>query len=100
MWEERARQGPPEADEAALGGPWTTMTDETSVQLQALGLLSIRLLERGVDVALVFFGLHCLAIGWLIIQRLAYAAEVVLCLWFIAKGVNAERWKQQAGAAA
>jgi hypothetical protein len=35
-------------------------------QRQAMGLLSIKLFERGFDVALVFFGFHCLAIGWLI----------------------------------
>jgi hypothetical protein len=35
-------------------------------QLQAMGLLSIKMFERGFDVALVFFGFHCLAIGWLI----------------------------------
>jgi prolipoprotein diacylglyceryltransferase len=37
-----------------------------SDQLQAMGLLSIKMFERGFDVALVFFGFHCLAIGWLI----------------------------------
>ena len=103
-----------------------------------MGLLSITLFERGFDIALVFFGFHCLAIGLLIygssflprflgvllviaglcylistfvnlvfpvialpfdIQLLSYAAEVVLCLWLIVKGVNAQRWKEQAGAA-
>ncbi len=107
-------------------------------QLQALGLLSIKMFERGFEVALVFFGFQCLAIGWLIyrssflprflgvllviaglaylistfvnlvlpvvalpfdIQMLSYAAEVVLCLWLIVKGVNAERWVEQASAA-
>ena len=33
-------------------------------QLQGLALLSIKMFERGFDVALVFFGFHCLAIGW------------------------------------
>ena len=37
-----------------------------SNQLQAMGLLSLKMFERGFDVALLFFGLHCLAIGWLI----------------------------------
>lgn len=37
-------------------------------QMQALGLLSIKLFERGFEVALVFFGFHCLAIGWLILR--------------------------------
>ena len=104
-------------------------------QLQAMGLLSVRIFEKGFEVALVFFGVHCLAIGWLIyrssflprflgvllliaglcylistfvylvfpmialpfdIQILSYAAEVALCLWLIVKGVNAERWNEQA----
>jgi len=107
-------------------------------QLQAMGLLSITMFERGFDVALVFFGFHCLAIGWLIyrsiflprflgvllviaglcylmstvvnlvfpmvalpfdIQLLSYAAEIALCLWLIAIGVNGEGWKEQASAA-
>jgi hypothetical protein len=37
-------------------------------QLQTLALLSVRLFEQGFIVALVFFGLHCLAIGWLIFR--------------------------------
>jgi hypothetical protein len=32
------------------------------------------------------------------IQLLSYAPEVVLCLWLIVKGVNAEGWKEQASA--
>lgn len=106
-----------------------------TAQLQELGLLSIRMFERGFDVALVFFGFHCLAIGWLIYRSsffprflgvllviaglcylintfvtlvfpvvalpfdiliVSYAAEIVLCLWLIAKGVNAETWEEQA----
>ncbi len=107
-------------------------------QMQALGLLSIKLFEQGFNIALVFFGVHCLVIGWLIvrssflprilgvllviaglcylistfvnlvfpvvalpfdIQLLSYVAEMVLCLWLIVMGVNAERWREQAGAA-
>src|SRR5262245_50304267 len=37
-------------------------------QAQAMGLLSIKMFERGFDIALVFFGFHCLAIGWLIFR--------------------------------
>ena len=58
---------------ALLGryAPLLLLKDSTSGafetdQLQAMGLLSIKLFERGFDVALVFFGFHCLAIGWLI----------------------------------
>jgi hypothetical protein len=39
-----------------------------TAQLQALGLLSLRLFERGFTIALVFFGFHCLVIGWLIFR--------------------------------
>lgn len=106
-------------------------------QLQAMALLSIQMFERGFEVALVFFGFHCLAIGWLIyrssflprflggllvlagvcylistfrslvfpgvavpfdLQILSYVAEMVLCLWLLVGGVNAERWKEQASA--
>lgn len=107
-------------------------------QLQAIGLLGIKLFERGFDVALVFFGFHCLVIGWLIhrsrflprflgvllivagfcylistfsalvfpglalpfdIQVLAYAAEAILCLWLLVKGLDADEWREQAGVA-
>ena len=44
---------------------WRTGPFETD-QVQAMALLSIKMLERAFDVALVFFGFHCLAIGWLI----------------------------------
>lgn len=37
-------------------------------QLQAAGLVAIRVFERGFDLALVFFGFHCLALGWLIFR--------------------------------
>lgn len=37
-----------------------------SDQLQAMGLLSIKMFERGFDVPLVFFGFDSLVIGWLI----------------------------------
>lgn len=106
-------------------------------QMQALGLLSIKLFERGFTVALVFFGVDCLVIGWLIFRssfmprilgvlmsiagllyltdsfRLlvfpmvafpfdillpSYLVEMALCLWLIVVGVNAEKWKAQAGA--
>ena len=51
--------------------PLLLLKDATSVaigteQTQALGLLSIKLFERGFTVALVFFGVDCLVIGWLV----------------------------------
>jgi hypothetical protein len=51
-------------------------------------------------------------LGWLIVlsplashlstylQVLGFLAELSLCLWLIAKGVNEQRWKEQACAAA
>jgi hypothetical protein len=36
-------------------------------QMQAMALLFIKLFEQGFDVALIFFGFHCLVIGWLIL---------------------------------
>ncbi|MFQ5549395.1 MAG: DUF4386 domain-containing protein [Woeseia sp.] len=107
-------------------------------QSQALVILSVRLFEQGFTVALVFFGFHCLAIGWLILRSSflprflgvlllisgvlylcdstrvlvfpmvalpfdilipSYISEIVLCLWLIVVGVNAGKWKEQAGAA-
>jgi hypothetical protein len=38
----------------------------TSDQLQDLSYFSLRLLNQAWDVSLVFFGVHCLLIGWLI----------------------------------
>jgi hypothetical protein len=40
----------------------------TPDQLQALGVLFVRLRIFGFDVALVFFGLHCLLIGYLLFR--------------------------------
>lgn len=116
------------ASSAALG------TD----QVQALALLSLKLFECGFNVALVFFGVDCLVIGWLIVRCTflprvlgmlmavaglcyltnsftdfllptlslpfdillpSYVAELALCLWLLARGVNTERWEAQAGAA-
>ncbi len=117
------------------GTAWAAIGTDQS---QALGLLSVKLFEQGFTVALVFFGFHCLLIGWLIFRSnflprilgvllliagmlyltdsfrllvfpmvelpfdillLSYGAEMALCLWLIVVGVNAEKWKEQAGAA-
>ncbi len=52
-------------------------------QMQALGLLSIRLFEGGFTVAQVFFGFHCLVIGWLIF-RSAFLPRILGVLLVIA----------------
>jgi hypothetical protein len=117
------------------GTAWAALGTDQS---QALGLLSVKLFEQGFTVALVFFGFHCLLIGWLIFRSsflprvlgvllliagmlyltdsfrllvfpmvelpfdillLSYGVEMALCLWLIVVGVNAQKWKEQAGAA-
>jgi hypothetical protein len=37
-------------------------------QLQALSRLSLRLFEQGFELGLLFFGVDCLAVGWLILR--------------------------------
>lgn len=110
-------------------------------QLQALALVSLTLHGLGYNVGLVFFGFHCLLIGYLIyrsgflprilgallaIAGLCYLtnsfanflsptfarllfpwillpgvpAEWGLALWLLVIGVNVQRWKERASAAA
>ena len=107
----------------------------TVEQLQALAMMFIRLNGLANDTYLVFFGLWCVLIGYLIFKStflprilgvlLAIAgigwmtfmspplgtylfpviavasglAEIPLQLWLLVKGVNAQRWKEQASAA-
>jgi hypothetical protein len=105
-------------------------------QLQALALMFLRLRALCYhNIGLVFFGLYCLLIGFLIFRSaflpriigvlmmlagLSYAmflspplatylqpyilvfpgvGQIALTLWLLAMGVNAQRWKEQAGAA-
>ena len=106
-------------------------------QLQALALLSLKLHGYGEDVAIVFFGLYCPLLGYLIFRSgylpkflgillaiggLCYIinsfadfisptfsamipayillppgiAELSLCLWLIAAGVNVPKWEEKA----
>ncbi len=110
-------------------------------QLQALAFVSQKLYGTGYDISLVFFGFHCLLIGYLIfkctfiprilgallaIGGLCYlistftdflapafgvalgiyiivpsaVAELLLTLWLLVKGVNVQRWKEQASTTA
>ena len=91
--------------------------------------------DRAQTITLVFFGLYCLLIGFLIFKStflprilgvlmalaglgwltflapplanalspyvlvLGFLAELSLMLWLLVKGVNVQRWKQQAAAA-
>jgi hypothetical protein len=112
----------------------------TPEQLQGLSYLALRLHGEAYDVALFFFGVHCVLIGWLVararflprifgwllaIAGLCYVfntlagalapefartlfpwillpalpAEGGLTLWLLIRGVNAAKWREQAGAA-
>ena len=107
-------------------------------QLRALAVTFIRLHSIGFDIALVFFGFHCVIVGYLFFRSTffprilgallaiaglcyltntfasllssAFAAylspytlvlgigEILLPLWLLVMGVNAQRWKEQASA--
>jgi hypothetical protein len=103
-------------------------------QSQALALILFKLDSQAQTITLVFFGLYCLLIGFLIFKStflprilgvlmalaglgwltflapplanalspyvlvLGFLAELSLMLWLLVKGVNVERWKQQAAA--
>ena len=110
-------------------------------QLQAMALESQRLYSQGFTLALVFFGVHCVFVGWLIrrstflprvlgtlmviagccyvansfavfiapqfarplfpwILLPAFPAELGLTLWLLVKGVDVQRWNEQAGTTA
>jgi hypothetical protein len=102
---------------------------------QALALILFKLDSQAQTITLVFFGLYCLLIGFLIFKStflprilgvlmalaglgwltflapplanalspyvlvLGFLAELSLMLWLLVKGVNVQRWKQQAAAA-
>lgn len=104
-----------------------------SLNLTGLLFEAIRWSPRGVNIAIVFNGLYCLLIGFLILRSTfmprVLAALIALaglswltfvspplagglypynvacgtlgegsvCLWFLAMGVNVQRWKEQAG---
>jgi hypothetical protein len=106
-------------------------------QLQGLSLVSLKLHGQGYNIGLVFFGFHCLLVGYLLFRssflprifgplmaiaglcylinsfavllspafahRLfpwillpALPAELGLTLWLLVKGVNVQRWQEQA----
>ena len=114
------------------GGPLKAFTSE---QVQALAMMFVKLNAQAFYVYLVFFGLWCVMIGYLIFrstfmprilgvmeafaglcwltflwppfahylspynQALAGLGEISLMLWLLVMGVNADRWKEQAGRA-
>lgn len=105
----------------------------TAEQLQALALAFLKVRAQANDIGLVFFGLHCLGVGYLILRStflpriigalMVFAGvgwltflfpplakslapfnmmpggigELSLTLWLLVKGVNVQRWKEQAG---
>jgi hypothetical protein len=104
----------------------------TTEQLQALSYMFLLVRARANDIGLVFFGLHCLGVGYLIFrstflpriigalmvvagfgwltflfpplaQSLApfnmlpgAVGELSLTLWLLIKGVNVQRWNEEA----
>jgi len=104
-------------------------------QLRALALMFFELNTQAGNICVVFFGVYCLLIGYLIFRSaflprilgalmalaglgwltflspplanhlspynlvLGFLAELSLCLWLLVRGVNVQRWKQQASAA-
>ncbi|MGH6952022.1 MAG: DUF4386 domain-containing protein [Vitreimonas sp.] len=117
------------------------MAGFTPEQLQGLSYLALRLHGEAYDVALFFFGVHCVLIGWLIARATflprifgwllvfaglcylfntlagalapefartlfpwillpALPAEGGLTLWLLIMGVDAQKWREQAEAAA
>lgn len=111
------------------GAPYLSVF--TADQLQALALMFLKVRFEANNIGLVFFGLHCLGVGYLIVRstflpriigRLMLLAgicwisfltpavqslvpfsmmpgaigEVSLSLWLLLKGVNIQRWHEQA----
>jgi hypothetical protein len=108
----------------------------TVEQLQALTLMFLKLRVQANNIGLVFFGLHCLGVGYLILRSsflprvigvlMVFAGlgwltflspplantlapynmmpggigELSLTLWLLIRGVNVQRWREQASAAA
>jgi hypothetical protein len=48
----------------------------TTAQLQSMGLLFLNMYQYGFDIAMVFFGVHCLLLGYLLFQS-AYFPKVL-----------------------
>jgi hypothetical protein len=107
----------------------------TVEQLRALALMFLELNTQAGNVCVVFFGVYCVLIGYLIFRSaflprilgvlmaiaglgwltflspalaiylspyilvLGFLAELSLGLWLLVKGVNVQRWREQASAA-
>jgi hypothetical protein len=117
------------------GGPY--LSAFTPGQLQALALVALKLHARGYFIAMVFFGLYCGAIGYLMFRSTFFprllglllmagglsdltnsfalfvapalqdrlepyilipggVSEIGLCLWLLAIGVDAAKWRAAA----
>jgi hypothetical protein len=104
----------------------------TPEQLQAFSFMFLRLGRQTYDIGMIFFGMHILLVGYLILRSnflprvigallvvggLCYLTflvpplagslspynvvpgglgEITLALWLLVKGVNVQRWKEQA----
>src|SRR5438552_7170504 len=116
------------------------LTAFTTSQLQTVSLAALKLQLQVFPIGMVFFGIQCMSIGYLVAQStflprilglllaiggtcyviasfanfltpsfgprlvpfimpVALIGEGSLGLWLLVKGVNVERWKEQAGAA-
>jgi hypothetical protein len=87
----------------------------TADQAQGLALVLLHVHAQGGNILLVLFGCHVILIGALIFRSTFLApqfaahlspyllipgtGEIVLALWLLVPGVNAERWKEQTSAA-
>lgn len=112
------------------GAPYLSVY--TTEQLHALSYMFLVVRARANDVGLIFFGLHCLGVGYLILRSIflprvvgllmviaglgwltflfpplaqslapfnmlpGAIGELSLTLWLIVKGVNVQRWSEQA----
>jgi hypothetical protein len=115
------------------GSPYLSVFN--TEQLRALALMFLELNTQAGNICVVFFGVYCLLIGYLIFRSaflprilgvlmeiaglgwltflspplandlspyilvFGFLAELSLCLWLLVKGVNVQRWKEQASAA-
>lgn len=61
----------------------TFLTHFSAAQLQDLSYLSLRLHGQAYDVSLVFFGVHCIFVGWLI-ARATYFPRVIGWMMLVA----------------
>jgi len=70
----------------------------TASQLQALSLAALKLQTHVFFIGMVFFGIQCISIGYLV-ARSSFLPRILLTVWLLIKGLNEQRWYEQANAA-